>query len=105
MILSTLMDIPGRTIKEILGIVKGNTVRARHLGRDIAAGLKHLVGGEIEQYTKLLDEARQEAVNRMVEDAVKLQADAIMGIRFSSSSLMQGASEILVYGTAVRLKR
>jgi uncharacterized protein YbjQ (UPF0145 family) len=104
MILSTLMDIPGRTIKDILGIVKGNTVRARHLGRDIAAGLKHLVGGEIEQYTKLLDEARQEAVDRMVEDAVKLQADAVVGIRFSSSSLMQGASEILVYGTAVILK-
>ena len=104
MILSTMMDIPGKTIKEILGIVKGNTVRARHIGRDIAAGLKHLVGGEIEQYTKLLDEARQEAVDRMVEDAVTLKADAIVGIRFSSSSLMQGASEILVYGTAVKLK-
>ena len=102
MVLTTTMDIPGKTIKEILAIVKGNTVRARHLGRDIVAGLKNIIGGEIEQYTKLLEEAREQAVHRMEQEAEKLGADAIVGIRFHTSSLMQNASEILVYGTAVK---
>jgi len=103
MILSTTFDIPGKKVKEVLGIVKGNDVKARHLGKDIVAGIRNIVGGEINEYTKLLAETREQAANRMVEEAEKLGADAIVGVRFSTSSIMQGASEMLVYGTAVKL--
>jgi len=90
-------------IKKTLGLVKGNTIRARWFGRDIAAGLKTLIGGEIKSYTEMLTKAREEAIDRMKAEAKKLGADAIIGVRFASSDVMQGASEILVYGTAVKL--
>lgn len=96
--------IPGKQIKEILGIVKGNTVRARHVGRDIMAGFKNVVGGEIKSYTDMIIFARDEAYNRMMNAAVELGADAIINFRFSTSMVMQGASEMLAYGTAVKLK-
>ena len=104
MIITTTDYIPNKEVKEILGLVKGNTIRARHIGRDIMAGLKNIVGGEIKSYTQLLTSAREEAVNRMIEEATKLSADAIINIRFSTSAVMQGASEIMAYGTAVKLK-
>ncbi|RKZ24611.1 YbjQ family protein [bacterium] len=102
MIITTTFDVPGRKIVKILGLVRGNTVRARHVGKDILAGLKNLVGGEIVEYTKLMAESREQAIDRMVEEAEKLGADAIVGVRFMTSSVMQNASEILVYGTAVK---
>ncbi len=97
--------IPGRTIIEHLDIVSGNTVRAKHLGRDIMAGLKTLVGGEIRAYTEMLSEARQEALKRMEEDALELGADAVINVRFTTSMVMQGMAEMLAYGTAVRLQK
>lgn len=103
-ITTTTSEIPGKKIKEILGVVKGNTIRARHVGRDIAAGLKNIVGGEIKSYTEMTEKAREEAFNRMVNQAVDLKADAVINIRFATSMVMTGASEMLVYGTAVRLK-
>ncbi len=105
MIISTTNDVPGYRIKETLGIVKGNTVRARHMGRDILAGFKNIVGGEISDYTKLLAESREQSLDRMVERGKELEADAIIGIRFMTSSVMQGAAELLAYGTAVRLEK
>ena len=104
MILSTSHTIPGKEIKEVLGIVRGNTVRAKHIGRDIMAGLRNIVGGEITEYTKMLAESREQSIDRMIEEAQSLNADAIVGIRFTTSSVMQGAAELLVYGTAVKLK-
>ena len=104
MILSTTFDVNGKSIKKTFGIVKGNTVRARWFGRDIAAGLKNLVGGEIKSYTGMLTEAREEAIQRMVDEAKKLGADAIVGVRFSTADIMQGSAEMLAYGTAVKLK-
>ena len=103
MILSTTETIPNRTVTESLGICRGSTVRARNLGRDIFAGLKNIVGGEIEEYTKLQAQSREQAIQRMVQDAEKMGADAILNVRFSTSTIMQGASEILAYGTAVKL--
>jgi len=103
MIISTTNTVPGKSIKEILGIVKGNTVRARWFGRDIAAGLKSLVGGEVKSYTEMLNSARDEAISRMEEEAVKLGADAIVGMRLATANVMQGSAEILAYGTAVKL--
>lgn len=103
MILSTTDFIPNRTVAESLGICRGSTVRARNLGRDIFAGLKNIVGGEIEEYTKLQAQSREQAIQRMVQDAEKMGADAILNVRFSTSTIMQGASEILAYGTAVKL--
>jgi uncharacterized protein YbjQ (UPF0145 family) len=103
-IVTTGLEIPNRRIIEILGVVKGNTVRARNLGRDIGAGLKNLVGGEVKTYTEMTIQAREEAYNRMVNEAIDLKADAIIGVSFSTSMVMQGASEMLVYGTAVKLK-
>ena len=88
---------------EILGISRGSTVRARNVGRDIMAGFKNLVGGEIDEYTKLQAQSREEAIQRMVDDAKNLGADAIVNVRFATSVIMQGASEILAYGTAVKL--
>lgn len=103
-IVTTAEEIPGKKIKRILGIVRGNTVRARHVGRDIAAGLKNLVGGEIKSYTELTVQARDEAYNRMVNNAIELGADAIIGMRFTTSMVMTGASEMLAFGTAVKLQ-
>lgn len=104
MIISTTQDLPGKEISEILGIARGSTVRARNIGRDIFAGLKNIVGGEIEEYTKLQAHAREQAMERMIADARKLGADAIINVRFGTSVVMQGAAEMLAYGTAVKLK-
>ena len=104
MIVTTSESIPGKETVEALGIARGSTVRARNIGRDIFAALKNVVGGEIEEYTKLQADAREQALHRMIEDAVSLDADAVINLRFSTSLIMQGASEILEYGTAVRLK-
>ena len=104
MILSTTDSVPDREIAEILGLVKGNTIRARHIGRDIVASLKNIVGGEISEYTKLMAESREQSIDRMVVLAEGMGADAIVGIRMATSMIMSQAAEILVYGTAVRLK-
>jgi uncharacterized protein YbjQ (UPF0145 family) len=103
MIITTTEKIPNKEITEVLGIARGSTVRARNLGRDIFAGLKNLVGGEIAEYTKLQAESREQALQRMTEDAEKLGADAIVNVRIATSMVMQGAAEILAYGTAVKL--
>ena len=96
--------IPGETIVDHIDVVYGNTVRAKHLGRDIMAGLKTVVGGEIRGYTEMLREARDEALQRMREDAVDLGADAVINVRFTTSMVMQGMAEMLAYGTAVRFE-
>ncbi len=101
MFLSTTDTIGGKKIVKHLGLVKGNTIRARHIGRDIMAGLRNIVGGEISDYTKMMAESREQALDRMVEDAQKLGANAIVQVRFATSMIMQSASEILAYGTAV----
>ncbi|TVQ74468.1 MAG: YbjQ family protein [Balneolaceae bacterium] len=98
---TTSSQIAGKTVAQSLGIVRGNTIRVRHLGRDILAGFKMLVGGEIQDYTKMMAEAREQAVDRMIDDARSLGANAIVDVRFSTSYVMAGAAEILVYGTAV----
>jgi len=103
MIIINTDQVPGKSISETLGIARGSTVRARHLGRDIFAGLKNLVGGEISEYTRLLADAREEAMHRMALDADRMGADAILNVRFTTSAVMQGCSEILAYGTAVKL--
>ena len=104
MIIVNTETIVGREIIETMTVVRGNTVRARNLGRDIFAGLKNIVGGEITGYTKLLADAREEAMKRMTDDAERIGADAIINLRFMTSAVMQGASEMLAYGTAVKLK-
>ena len=104
MIISTTETIPGREITEIVGIARGSTVRARNIGRDVFAGLKSIVGGEIEEYTKLQAHSREQAMQRLIKDAQKIGADAVINIRITTSMVMQGASEILAYGTAVKLK-
>jgi uncharacterized protein YbjQ (UPF0145 family) len=101
MIIATLTEIPGREHK-VLGLVKGSVVQSKHIGRDIMAGLKTIVGGEIKGYTEMLSEARNVATDRMIEEAKKLGADAIIGVRFESSSIKQNAAELLAYGTAVK---
>ena len=101
MIMVTTDFVPGKTVKKNLGLVRGNTIRARHLGRDILAFLRNIVGGEIMDYTKMMAESREQAVDRMVEEAEGLGANAIINVRFTTSMIMQSASEILVYGTAV----
>ncbi len=101
MILVTTDFVPGKEIKKVFGLVRGNTIRARHIGRDISAALKNIVGGEIRDYTKMMAESREQALDRMVEEAEGLGANAIINIRFSTSMIMQSASEILAYGTAV----
>ncbi len=101
MIVSTLDYVPGRTVTSHLGIVQGNTVRAKHIGRDVMAGLKNFVGGELVGYTELLQESRDEALNRMIQQAETVKANAILNIRFATTSMTQGAAEIVVYGTAV----
>ena len=104
MIITTTETLPGKEITEILGVARGSTVRARNIGRDIFAGLKNIVGGEIEDYTTLQAQAREQAMQRMVQDGQRLNADAILNVRLTTSMVMQGASEILAYGTAVKLK-
>jgi len=102
-ILTNTEEVPGRSIREFYGVVSGSTVRAKHFGRDFLAGLKNLVGGELKAYTELLNEARQEAMSRMVEEARGLGANAVVNVRFATSSVAQGAAEIFAYGTAVRV--
>jgi len=104
MLLTTTESLPNKEIIEILGICRGSTVRARNIGRDIFAGLKNIIGGEIEEYTKLQAQSREQALERMIDDAQKLDADAVINIRFSTSVITQGAAEILAYGTAVKIK-
>lgn len=101
MIIVTSDDIPGKRIVKVLGMVRGNTIRARHVGHDIMAKFRNVVGGEIVDYTKMIAESREQARDRMVEEAESLGANAIVCTRFSTSSMMQGAAELLCYGTAV----
>ncbi|HUV55606.1 MAG TPA: YbjQ family protein [Dehalococcoidales bacterium] len=101
MIITTADKIEGKTISKTIGLVRGSTIRARHLGKDIMAGLRGIVGGEITEYTKMMAEAREEAIQRMIEDAEKQGANAVVGMRFSTSMIMQNAAEVLAYGTAV----
>ncbi|WHY78872.1 YbjQ family protein [Neobacillus sp. WH10] len=101
MMIVTTDYIPGKEIRELIGFVKGSTVQSKHIGKDLMAGLKTIVGGEIKEYTDMLDEARQKAIERMLGEARNLGANAIIGMRLQSSSVMQGASEIIAYGTAV----
>jgi len=101
-LLTNVEQVPGKTIVEHYGLVTGNTVRAKHVGRDIAASFKNLVGGELKGYTELLTDARKQAVSRMVEQAQALGANAVVNVRFSTSAVAQGAAELYVYGTAVR---
>lgn len=104
MILTTTEQIPGKTIIQTLGLVKGNTIRARNIGRDILAVAKNIVGGEIKEYTALMAQSREQAIDRMIEEAQKLEADAIVAVKITTSSVAAGAAEILAYGTAVKLK-
>ena len=101
MIIVSSSSIAGKKVVRTLGLVRGNTIRARNIGRDILAGLKNLIGGEIEEYTKLMAEAREQALDRMQKEAEALGANAVTDVRFSTSEIMRGASEILAYGTAV----
>lgn len=105
MIITTGETIPNCEIIEIMGIARGSTVRSRNMGFDIIAGIKGLVGGEIEEYTKLQADSREQAITRMSQDAKNMGADAIIGMRFLSADIMQGAGEILAYGTAVKIKK
>ena len=104
MILVNTEFVEGKKIKETIGLVKGNTIQAKSIGKDIKAGFRHMVGGEIKEYTKMLAESREIALKRMVEKAEKLNADAVVNVRFMTASIMGGAAEILAYGTAVTLK-
>jgi uncharacterized protein YbjQ (UPF0145 family) len=104
MIITTTESIPHKEVSEILGVARGSTVRARHVGHDVMAGLKNLVGGEIEEYTKLQALSREQALQRLTTDAERMNADAIIGVRLMTSMVTQGAAEILAYGTAVKLK-
>jgi uncharacterized protein YbjQ (UPF0145 family) len=101
MILTTTDQIPGKRLVKTLGLVRGNTIRARHIGKDISAAFKNLTGGEITDYTKMLAESREQSIDRLIEDAETLGANAVVGLRLTTSSVMQGAAEILAYGTAV----
>lgn len=105
MILTTTETVTGSSIVETLGLVRGNTLRARHLGKDLAAALRGLVGGEITEYTKMLAEAREQSLDRMVDEARSLGADGVVGVRFSTSYIMANVAEILAYGTAVKLRK
>lgn len=101
MLLVNTPDIPGKKIVNVLGIVKGSTIRAKHIGKDITSAFRHLIGGELKEYSEMLNEARQIATKLMVDEAEKMGANAIVNIRYASSSVMQGAAEMMVYGTAV----
>jgi len=102
--ISNTETIPGRRIVEFYGVVTGNTVRAKHLGKDILAGLKNIVGGELKAYTELLQDSRNEATQRMIEEARSMGANAVVNVRFATSSISQGAAELFAYGTAVRVE-
>ena len=102
--ISNTESIPGRRIVEFFGVVSGNTVRAKHIGRDIMAGLKNVVGGELKGYTELLQDSRQEATDRMIQQAESMGANAVVNVRFATSSISQGAAELFAYGTAVRVE-
>jgi uncharacterized protein YbjQ (UPF0145 family) len=104
MLLSTTETVPGKAIREFFGVVSGSTVRAKHIGKDIMAGLKNIVGGELKGYTELLQEARQEALERMMAQAQSVGANAVVNVRFSTSNITQGAAELFAYGTAVRVE-
>jgi uncharacterized protein YbjQ (UPF0145 family) len=104
MILTNIESVPGKRIVEHFGLVSGNTIRAKHVGKDIMAGLKNIVGGELKGYTQLLDESRGDSIERMVEEARRLGANAVINVRFSTSALAQGAAELYAYGTAVRVE-
>ena len=104
MITTTQNEVAGREIAHTFGIVRGNTIRARHIGTDFVAGLRTLVGGEITEYTKLMAEAREQAMDRMLAQAQELGADAIVGVRFTTSTVLQGSAELLAYGTAVKFR-
>lgn len=104
MVITNTETIPNKEIVEVLGISRGSTVRARNIGRDIFAGLKNIIGGEISEYTKLQAQSREQAMSRMIKDAERMGADAIVNVRLSTSMVMQGCSEILAYGTAVKFK-
>ena len=104
MIIATSENIPNKKIKEILGIARGSTVRARNIGRDIFAGFKNIVGGEISEYTKLQADSREQAMQRMIDDAKRMGADGIVAFRLNTSVITQGAAEILAYGTAVKFE-
>ena len=105
MIVVTTPDIPGMRVVETLGLVRGNTIRCRHVGTDILAVLRNLAGGEVREYTKMMAETREQAIDRMVEEAETLGADAVVAVRFQTVEMMRGAAEMLCYGTAVRLER
>jgi uncharacterized protein YbjQ (UPF0145 family) len=104
MIVSTINQVPGYRTVETLGLVRGSSIRARHLGKDVLAVFRNIAGGEIKEYTKMLAEAREQAVDRMLEEAKAMKADAVLGLRFQTSTVMSGAAEMLCYGTAVRLE-
>lgn len=104
MLISNMELIPGKRVKEHLGLVQGSSVRAKHVGRDLMAGLKNIFGGELKGYTELLQESREEAMERMQQQASSVGANAVLNVRFSTSSIAQGAAEIYVYGTAVVLE-
>ncbi|MGD9015488.1 MAG: YbjQ family protein [Candidatus Omnitrophota bacterium] len=104
MILTNIDSVPGKTIVEHFGVVMGSTVRAKHIGKDIMAGLKNIVGGELKGYTELLEDSRKQAIERMTKQAEELGANAIINVRFATSSVAQGAAELYVYGTAVRVE-
>ena len=103
MIVTTTHEIAGKRIVETIGLVRGNTIRARHIGHDFMAGLKNMVGGEISDYTKMIAECREEALDRMIAEAEANGADAVVGVRFATSEMMEHAAELLAYGTAVKL--
>jgi uncharacterized protein YbjQ (UPF0145 family) len=103
MILVTTGDVAGHRVSETLGLVRGSSIRAMHMGRDLTARLRNIAGGEVKEYTKVLAEAREQAIDRMVEEAQALGADAVVAVRFQTSEVMTGAAEMLCYGTAVRL--
>jgi len=103
-ILSNMESVPGKTIKEFYGVVTGSTVRTKHIGRDFMAGIKNLIGGELKGYTELLHEARTQALERMIQEARSTGANAVVNVRFSTSSVAQGAAELFAYGTAVKVE-
>ena len=105
MIITTQDELADYEIVETIGMVKGNTIRARHVGKDILAGLRTLVGGEITEYTKMLAESREQSIDRMIEDAESKGADGIVCVRFTTSAVMQGSAELFAYGTAVKLQK
>ncbi len=105
MLVTTQESIATHDITECLGLVRGNTIRSRHIGKDILAGLRTLIGGEVIEYTKMMAEAREQALNRMIAEAKRKGADAVVGVRFTTSAVLQGAAELLAYGTAVKIQK